>query len=352
MSAFQESKMVVQPVDKRRKTLETMIASFKERTEARKAKKATGEFIPQPAYQHHEHIVKQPSLVDVNYESDIPSRSCFVASETTSTEHSESVSYNYPTATSSISYQVEFDRNHIQQVEIEQNPEFFEERTTKTPERYMYIRNSIVDLWNRDRPKYVSKTMARQQIKDCGDVNCVGRIHSFLERMQWINSGKVIGKYIRTTPRLKPQEQPPPRDNTHVIFCAPGLLVLDMHCRLIENPVGLIVGKQVTPLLFVIEDIVPIGVGKCDLPEDTRVIGLYYESNHFPNYLEASYPFWILRLVWRRQSCTYNIIRKDKQQEVGVVEVVRREDIRNAFQTSAVFNSILNAYLNKAILGI
>ena len=246
-----------------------------------------------------------------------------------------------------LSIKVEFDRNRIQQIEIDKNQEFFIGRTMKTPERYIYIRNAIVDLWEKEKPKYVSKTMVRQQIKDCGDVNCVGRIHSFLEQIQWINYGKVVGKYIRTQKAQKQIEPILTKDKTHVIICGAALITLDLHCRLIENPVGLVVGKQVTPLLFVIEDMVPIGVGKTELPEDTKVIGVYYDdANHFPYYLEASYPFWILRLVWKKQSKTFNVIRKDKQVEVGIVEIVKMEEVNKSYASSTIFTSILNAYMN------
>ncbi|ELP93521.1 hypothetical protein EIN_060660 [Entamoeba invadens IP1] len=326
--------------EKRKRVFETMITGFREINVARKDKKR---HLPQVNLSQMTKI--PPNPFDINFESELPSPSCFVPSTETSTEHSGSTGRTYVTTSS---YKSEFDRSRIQQVEIDQNQEFFVGRAAKTPERYVYIRNAIVDLWEKMKPKYISKTLARQQIKDCGDVNCVGRVHSFLERMQWINNGKVVGKYIRTQHKSKMNDAVMVKDNTHVILCASALLVLDMHCRLIENPVGLIVGKQVTPLLFVIEDVVPIGVGKCDLPEDTRVVGVYYdETNHFPYYLEASYPYWILRLVWKRKDHTFTVIRKDKQVEVGIVEVVKREDIKRSYQSSSVFTSLLNAYLTR-----
>ncbi|EDR27668.1 hypothetical protein EDI_278390 [Entamoeba dispar SAW760] len=328
--------------EKRRRVFETMISGFKEINSSRKEKKQhTTEgstFCECP-------VVKiPPNPFDINFESKIPSKSCFVPSTETSTEHSGSTNRTLITSTS---YRSEFDRSRIQQIEIDRNQEFFIGRAAKTPERYIYIRNAIVDLWNKEKPKYVSKTMVRHQIKDCGDVNCIGRIHTFLEQMQWINYGKVTGKYIRTQQKLRQSETIPIKDNTHVIICGSALLVLDIHCRLIENPVGLVVGKQVTPLLFIIEDMVPIGVGKCELPEDTKVIGVYYdETNHFPYYLEASYPFWILRLVWKKQNKSFNVIRKDRQVEVGVVEIVKKEEVKKTYQISPVFNSIINTYLN------
>jgi hypothetical protein len=65
--------------------------------------------------------------------------------------------------------------------------EFFMQRPTKTPERYLKIRNHILDMWHNFRPNYLSKTAARNGLKKCGDVNCISRIHSMLEQIGAIN---------------------------------------------------------------------------------------------------------------------------------------------------------------------
>lgn len=67
--------------------------------------------------------------------------------------------------------------------------EFFLHRPTKTPERYLKIRNHIIALWDSSKPVYLSKTHARYGLKKCGDVNCISRIHSLLEQMGAINFG-------------------------------------------------------------------------------------------------------------------------------------------------------------------
>jgi len=36
---------------------------------------------------------------------------------------------------------------------------------------------------------YVTKTSVRTGLKNCGDVNCIGRIHAYLEQIGAINFG-------------------------------------------------------------------------------------------------------------------------------------------------------------------
>lgn len=75
--------------------------------------------------------------------------------------------------------------------------EFFEGRATKTPERYVKIRNFIVQSWQETRPSYVSKTAVRTGLKHCGDVNCISRIHNLLEQIGAINFGCDQVTYVR-----------------------------------------------------------------------------------------------------------------------------------------------------------
>ena len=49
-------------------------------------------------------------------------------------------------------------------------------------------------------PEYLFKTAARSSLKNCGDVNKVGRIHSYLEQIGAINFGccELIGLLLLT----------------------------------------------------------------------------------------------------------------------------------------------------------
>lgn len=85
------------------------------------------------------------------------------------------------------------------------HPEFFEGRPTKTPERYLKIRDYILNAWKENRPVYVSKTTVRNGLKHCGDVNCISRIHCMLEQIGAINFGHAGDQfdYIRPLSKLK-----------------------------------------------------------------------------------------------------------------------------------------------------
>ena len=96
---------------------------------------------------------------------------------------------------------------------INGNAEFFCGSAIKTPDRYLRIRNAIVDLWQKQRPQYLSKTTARKQIKAGGDVNVIGRVHEFLERFGAINVGASAApgkspKPAPTAPRLRKPARP------------------------------------------------------------------------------------------------------------------------------------------------
>ncbi|XP_063408266.1 histone H2A deubiquitinase MYSM1-like [Mytilus trossulus] len=67
--------------------------------------------------------------------------------------------------------------------------EFFDGRPSKTPDRYVKIRNFILDSWYKSKPNYLNKTSVRPGLKNCGDVNCIGRIHMYLECTGAINFG-------------------------------------------------------------------------------------------------------------------------------------------------------------------
>ncbi|XP_026201134.1 histone H2A deubiquitinase MYSM1 isoform X2 [Anabas testudineus] len=83
--------------------------------------------------------------------------------------------------------EIEMDMETITEDEKQAIPEFFEGRPSKTPERYLKIRNYILDQWLESKPKYLNKTSVRPGLKNCGDVNCIGRIHTYLELIGAIN---------------------------------------------------------------------------------------------------------------------------------------------------------------------
>uniref|UniRef100_A0A2K5JC61 Deubiquitinase MYSM1 n=1 Tax=Colobus angolensis palliatus TaxID=336983 RepID=A0A2K5JC61_COLAP len=93
--------------------------------------------------------------------------------------------------------EIEIDRSIIQEEEKQAIPEFFEGRQAKTPERYLKIRNYILDQWEICKPKYLNKTSVRPGLKNCGDVNCIGRIHTYLELIGAINFGCEQAVYNR-----------------------------------------------------------------------------------------------------------------------------------------------------------
>lgn len=80
-----------------------------------------------------------------------------------------------------------FTSNEISQEEMTQNPEWFKNKYSKTPDRYLKIRNHMLNCWEACRPRYLTKTSARRGLKDCGDVNAIGRVHEYLESVGAIN---------------------------------------------------------------------------------------------------------------------------------------------------------------------
>uniref|UniRef100_A0A3Q3VPT6 Myb-like, SWIRM and MPN domain-containing protein 1 n=1 Tax=Mola mola TaxID=94237 RepID=A0A3Q3VPT6_MOLML len=94
--------------------------------------------------------------------------------------------------------EIEMDMETIAEDEKQAIPEFFEGRPSKTPERYLKIRNYILDQWLKSKPKYLNKTSVRPGLKNCGDVNCIGRIHTYLELIGAINFNCEQAVYNRT----------------------------------------------------------------------------------------------------------------------------------------------------------
>ncbi|RHZ86196.1 hypothetical protein Glove_53g26 [Diversispora epigaea] len=91
------------------------------------------------------------------------------------------------------------DQSIIIPSEKKNNAEFFCGRGSKTPDRYMKIRNFILNAWIANQPKYLSKTSVRSGLKDCGDVNAIGRVHAYLESIGAINVGEGV---LRKRPRV------------------------------------------------------------------------------------------------------------------------------------------------------
>ncbi|RKP33889.1 hypothetical protein BJ085DRAFT_39660 [Dimargaris cristalligena] len=71
-------------------------------------------------------------------------------------------------------------------------PEFFRGKSNKTPERYLKIRNYMLNAWREVQPNYLTKVRARQGLRDCGDVNAIGRVHTFLEQIEAINRDAIM----------------------------------------------------------------------------------------------------------------------------------------------------------------
>ncbi|KAF9986960.1 hypothetical protein BGZ65_005561 [Modicella reniformis] len=81
------------------------------------------------------------------------------------------------------------DKSIITEEEKQVHSEFFCNKASKTPERYQRIRNTILQAWEKSPSTYLTKTSVRSGLKDCGDVNAIGRVHSWLESIGAINVG-------------------------------------------------------------------------------------------------------------------------------------------------------------------
>ncbi|RKP14867.1 hypothetical protein BJ684DRAFT_18760 [Piptocephalis cylindrospora] len=94
---------------------------------------------------------------------------------------------------------ISLDSSAITDQEQVDNPEWFVGRPKRTPERYMEIRNGILAAWAFYQPAYMSKTRARKGMR--GDVNIVGEIFDYLERIGAINTGKEAEGRRRAPPQ-------------------------------------------------------------------------------------------------------------------------------------------------------
>lgn len=46
-----------------------------------------------------------------------------------------------------------------------------------------------MELWKTNKPRYVSKTLAKQKLKKCGTAKEIGQVHTYLENRGYINFG-------------------------------------------------------------------------------------------------------------------------------------------------------------------
>ncbi|NXG56853.1 MYSM1 deubiquitinase, partial [Hemiprocne comata] len=133
--------------------------------------------------------------------------------------------------------EVEVDRSIILEEEKQAFPEFFEGRQTKTPERYLKIRNHILNQWERRKPKYLNKTSVRPGLKNCGDVNCIGRIHTYLELIGAINFGCEQAVYNRPQPADKTRSREG-KDTAEAYQLAQRLQSMRTRRRRVRDPWG------------------------------------------------------------------------------------------------------------------
>ncbi|NWX85373.1 MYSM1 deubiquitinase, partial [Nothoprocta pentlandii] len=133
--------------------------------------------------------------------------------------------------------EVEIDRNIILDEEKQAIPEFFEGRQAKTPERYLKIRNYILDQWEKCKPKYLNKTSVRPGLKNCGDVNCIGRIHTYLELIGAINFGCEQAVYNRPQPADKTRSKEG-KDTVEAYQLAQRLQSMRTRRRRVRDPWG------------------------------------------------------------------------------------------------------------------
>ncbi|OAD01377.1 Homeodomain-like DNA binding domain-containing transcription factor [Mucor lusitanicus CBS 277.49] len=99
---------------------------------------------------------------------------------------------------------IQFSPFEISEQEMAHNPEWFRQKYSKTPDRYLKIRNHMLACWKLVKPKYLTKTSARKGLKDCGDVNAIGRVHEYLESIGAINVDCVTS--APRPPRRVPRE--------------------------------------------------------------------------------------------------------------------------------------------------
>ncbi|KAL7714567.1 SWIRM domain-containing protein [Entamoeba marina] len=240
---------------------------------------------------------------------------------------------------------IQFNPLTIQPFETIAIPEFFTESSTKTPARYQYIRNKIVSMWNNTKPFYLSKSKVRQLLTSCGDVNSVGRIHDFLEENGWINSGRVFGKYIRTKQSHSTKER-----NffsvTHVDINSETLLLMDLHCRLFENCIGLISGVSSKETIK-LSEIFPLNT-PYDYPSIQSVVAVYHGSDVvIPNEFEKNFKNWEIEIIYNRINSSFRFITRDSDStEVAYVKVNKSVPLK---ESNPIYKHLIKEYCAKQL---
>jgi len=84
------------------------------------------------------------------------------------------------------------DSNIITADERYYHPNLFGKRDDK---KYLKVRNTIMELWNANKPSYVSKTISKQKLKKFSTTKEIGQVHAYLEHRGYINFGCDECKY-------------------------------------------------------------------------------------------------------------------------------------------------------------
>ncbi|KAL7717012.1 SWIRM domain-containing protein [Entamoeba marina] len=258
---------------------------------------------------------------------------------------------------SSYTTNIDFNHDNIQPEEMKENPEFFLGRNTKTPERYMAIRNQIIDMWNESKPTYLSKTQVRAKLKDCGDVNAIGRIHNFLEKVGWINTGPVVGKYIRSKNRIQ-KKGVAPHHSEGVRSSSTSVTFENDQCgslRISEEPIAfddshIVMENSLLLLLlffFFIDGIFPLNVGGLQFPSSERVLGIYHSNlDVLPLEFSTYYPYAPFEIIYMAHNTTFHFFNKTKGGlEVKTVEIIKKDTAKLDLERSPWVGMIMNSYI-------
>ena len=127
----------------------------------------------------------QPQCSEVSNNSVINEENSSTLENTNNTSSNKQLIFNFPVPIEEIT----IDLDKISDEEKSVHYEYFEGKGVKTPERYLKIRNYLINFWKQTKPKYVRKTAARNGLKSCGDVNSIGKVHEYLEKIGAINFG-------------------------------------------------------------------------------------------------------------------------------------------------------------------
>ncbi|TPX33095.1 hypothetical protein SmJEL517_g03946 [Synchytrium microbalum] len=135
------------------------------------------------------HLTRQQSEVASSRRSVTPSTASepdTPASSSTSHHHHHHIPNSQPQP-----FQLTPDTQTINAFESTSLPEWFPpfSRGQKTPDRYIRVRSKILSLWQERSDRYLTKTFARRELRNEGDVNAISRVHEFLEVNGWINIG-------------------------------------------------------------------------------------------------------------------------------------------------------------------